>query len=478
MPQMRLDFIAENFWDRLHRFGDRLALIDEHTNQTWSYRRLHEAMLSGRDIIRRPQKKLIFLFANNDSGAIACYLSALAAGHLVYLGKGSVEWHGAAELLDRYKPDFLLWKSAEENAPLGYSGQGKLFDYHVAERLDGARIEGMEIALLLSTSGSLGSPKMVRLSAKNISAAADQVARALRLDSSHRAITALPLNFVFGLSVIHGHLHAGASLVLTNRSVQDRAFWRLLDQTKATSLAGVPWTCTMLRSLSFDPARHNSLRHLSLSGGRLEPALLAWLKTLAKDGLDIFSMYGQTEATGRMCVLAPEHFVTKPESVGKPVEGGKIHCDDDGNIVFQGPNVMRGYAECRDDLTDFDALQGKLATGDFGYLDGDGFLYVAGRTARIAKLFGSRIDLAEIESFFNGTASVAATCDDHSLQIFVEGGRLPELDRKVADLVQRLHVPSHFVAVRIVGEFPRSETGKIRYAALQENRKSGRPTVG
>jgi len=313
---------------------------------------------------------------------------------------------------------------------------------------------------------------MVRLSRENISVAAEQVMRALGLNASHRAITALPLNFVFGLSVVHGHLKAGASLVLTSRSVQDRAFWRLVDETKTTSLAGVPWTYGMLRSLSFDPARHASLRYLSLSGGALEPASLAWLKALGSAGIDIFSMYGQTEAAGRMCVLPPRYFSVKAGSVGEPVAGGTIRCDDDGQIVFQGPNVMLGYATRREDLTDFDDLQGKLATGDCGYFDADGFLYITGRISRIAKLLGSRIDLDEIERFLGDAASVAVTCEDDNLRIFVESRGPSELGGKIAELAQRLHVPSHCVVVSTVPEFPRNERGKIRYAEFRQAENS------
>jgi long-chain acyl-CoA synthetase len=462
-----MEMIEHNFWRRLDRFGDSLALVDERTDEEWTYNRLHKAALTGCEVLRRPKRKLIFLFGNNDAGTIACYLSALAAGHLIHFGKGAVIWADAEELLDRYEPDLLIWKNAECRAPSGYCCRGELFGYHLAERRSSHKVEPADIALLLSTSGSLGSPKMARLSRKNISAAASQVAIALKLSASDRAITTLPMNFVLGLSVIHGHLRVGASIILTNRSVQDRAFWRLLDERRATSLAGVPWTCMMLRSLSFDPLRHASLRSLSLSGGALDPASLAWLETLANEDIRVFSMYGQTEATGRMCVLPPEHFSARRGSVGKPVDGATVRCDDNGHIVFQGPNVMLGYADRREDLSDRDVLQGELMTGDRGYLDVDGFLYVTGRISRIGKLFGSRINLDEIELFLNGPTAVVATCDDQNLRIYLEGDRSPEFDRKVAALIKRLRVPNQCIIISTVSQLPRNEAGKIRYSAFQ-----------
>lgn len=452
------------FWDRLGEFGDAIALIDEQQREKWSYRRLAETVVAGAAQLQGPRKKVVFLFANNDAGAILCYMSALAAGHLIYLGRGSVDWTDTADLLERYRPDIILWKGIDGEFPFPYRHDDDFFGYRRVERRGNQPAPGSDLALLLSTSGSLGSPKLVRLSRRNVAVAASQVAKALGLERSHRAITSLPLNFVYGLSVVHSHLQVGASLVLTRRSVQDRAFWQLLDETKVTSFAAVPWTLRALQSISFDPARHPSLRSISLSGGALEPQSLAWLKKLAERGLRIFSMYGQTEASGRMCVLPCEELAMKPGSVGLPVEGSSIRCDAEANVVFQGPNVMLGYARRREDLTDTDDLGSILATGDRGYLDEEGYLYITGRTSRIAKLFGLRINLDEIEA---ALGPVVVACDDGHLTVFVEKQKPDGLDGNLRALLQRLRVPEHCARIEVLAEFPRNEAGKIRYAELQ-----------
>lgn len=455
-----------NFWHSLEKFGDAIALIDEHEKESWSYKRLAEAVANGSQVLRRPRKKLVFLFANNDVGAILGYLSALQAGHLVYLGKGNVDWIEVTDLIERYHPDIILWKGGDQSLPPHYRRDQNLFRYRFAECSKRQPRLGEDLTLLLSTSGSLGSPKLVRLSRKNVETATAQVARALRLNPSHRAITSLPLNFVLGLSVVHSHLQIGASLVVTKRSVQDQAFWRLLDETEATSLAGVPWTFRMLRMISFDPEHHPSLRYLSLSGGKLEPDLLLWLKQLAARGLDIFSMYGQTEASGRMCVLPSERFLCKGEMVGLPVKDGEVWCGDDGQINYRGPNVMLGYARSRRDLNDIDDLGGKLPTGDCGYLDAEGYLHITGRNSRIAKLFGMRINLDEIELILSENIPVVVASDDHLLFVFVEKGKPEGLDEKLLVLLRRLRVPEHCVRVEVVKNFPRNEAGKLRYGDL------------
>lgn len=455
-----------NFWHRLEEFGDAIALIDEHGKEIWSYKRLAEAVVNGSQVLHRPRKKLVFLFANNDVGAILGYLSVLQAGHLVYLGQGIVDWIEVTDLIRRYHPDILLWKGGDQGLPPHYRRNQDLFGYRLAECSKRQPRLGEDLTLLLSTSGSLGSPKLVRLSRKNVETAASQVAQALRLNPSHRAITSLPLNFVLGLSVVHSHLQMGASLVVTKRSVQDQAFWRLLDETGATSLAGVPWTFRMLRMISFDPERYPSLQYLSLSGGRLEPELLLWLKQLAARGLDIFSMYGQTEASGRMCVLPPERFLCNGESVGLPVKDGEVWCGDDGQINYRGPNVMLGYARSRRDLSDVDDLGGKLPTGDCGHLDAEGYLHITGRISRIAKLFGMRINLDEIESILSENIPVLVASNDHLLFVFVEKNKPEGLDERLLILLRRLRVPEHCVQVRIVANFPRNEAGKLRYGDL------------
>jgi len=463
------------FWERLGDAGDAIAFVDEPEREAWSYKRLSMAVADGSARLPHNRKKVIFLFANNDAGSILCYLSALMAGHLVYLAKGMVSWPDATELLEKYRPDILLWKGTDEFMPPQYESSDPLFGYQFAERGGEQRTVGKEIGLLLSTSGSMGSPKLVRLSRQNIEAGAYQVAKALKLAPGQRAITSLPMSFVFGLSVVHSHLYAGASLVLTRRSVQDRAFWQLLDETGVTSLAGVPWTFRMLRAIAFDPAHYPRLRRFSLSGGAIDPELSDWLGTLSEEGLDIFSMYGQTEATGRICVLPPELFRVKPRSVGPPMEGSQINCDADGNIIFSGPNVMLGYANSRDDLGDADSLGGTLLTGDTGYLDRDGCLYITGRTSRVAKLFGLRVNLDEIEAFLGGSSVVAAS-DDQQLVIFLEKTKPTGFDEKLAELLRRLRIPVHCVHVQVLTEFPRNAAGKIRYGALRGNTKQ-RPNV-
>lgn len=120
-------------------------------------------------------------------------------------------------------------------------------------------------------------------------------------------------------------------------------------------------------------------------------------------------MYGQTEATARMAVLPPERLADKLGSAGLALPGGRLEADDDGEILYHGPNVMMGYADTADDLSRGDDLGGVLRTGDLGRVDPDGFLHITGRLKRMAKIFGIRVNLDDVERMLRGSGPVAVT---------------------------------------------------------------------
>jgi long-chain acyl-CoA synthetase len=456
--------MSRYFWQGLAEFGDRPALLDEQ-NGTLSYRQLSEQVERAADALRGSKRKLVFLAAENDIGGIFCYLGALAADLPIFVGRGGAF---GASLLDRYRPDVILWKGAG-NLPPRYRQGGSLFGYNCAHLSTEESLIGQDLALLLSMSGSLQSPKVARLSRRNIGIAATQVAHALQIDPDDRAVTSLPFGFVYGLSIINSHLHAGASIVVTRRSVQDPAFWRLMSEAAATSLAGVPWTYKGLQGIGFNPSNYPNLRKFALSGGVVDAGTRDWILTMVRQhDLRFYSMYGQTEAAGRMCVLPPELFLDKPASVGFPVQGGAVHCDSVGNILYEGHNVMLGYAHGRDSLDDLDQMGGILPTGDTGYLDETGCLYVTGRTARIAKMFGLRLDLDEIEALFSSVQPVAAACQNDHLSIYLDARPEPKFANVLKELIAGLRLPPHHVHLHHVQELPRTDTGKISYGSLAQ----------
>jgi acyl-CoA synthetase (AMP-forming)/AMP-acid ligase II len=339
-----------------------------------------------------------------------------------------------------------------------------------------------DLQLLLSTSGTTGSRKLVRLSATNIESNAAAIAAYLELTPDERPITSLPLHYTFGLSILDSHWLAGACVVLTTESLVQGAFWDILRAHGCTSLAGVPYTYLMLERIGFRGMDLPSLRTLQQAGGALDRRLTAtYAEHMARRGGRFFVMYGQTEATARMAYVPPDRLAEKLGSAGIAIPGGRLRIEHDehdgdggadrtsraGEVVFEGPNVMLGYASGPDDLALGDQLDGVLHTGDIGYLDDEGFLFLVGRSKRIAKVFGLRLNLDEVEATLreHGPAAVVGTGD--ALWAFCAFGTDASLLELRASLARRYRLHRSALNLRRVDAIPTSTSGKVDYATIQ-----------
>ncbi|MGW6727726.1 AMP-binding protein [Nocardia sp. NPDC055029] len=395
-----------------------------------------------------PARRLVALAAGNDIDSLVAYLGALDAGCVVLL---TGEFSG--ELAATYDPDVVV-------------DHGRI----VTERASSAHRLHPELALLLSTSGSTGSPKLVRLSARNLLANAEAIARYLEIGQRDRAATTLPLFYCYGLSVVHSHLLRGASLLLTDRSVSDPEFWDEFRAHRATSFAAVPYTVELLDRIGFADMSLPDLRYATQAGGRLEPdRVRAYARLGAAAGWRFFVMYGQTEATARMAYLPPELAVDHPDCIGIPVPNGHFTLEpvDDGfadELVYHGPNVMLGYARRPADLA-LGRTVDALRTGDLARRTADGLFQVVGRRSRFAKLFGLRIDLGRIESEL-AAAGFGAACAEDGARLIVAVSGTGRGDP--AALIARVSgLPAAAIAVVPVGELPRLANGKIDYPAVR-----------
>jgi acyl-CoA synthetase (AMP-forming)/AMP-acid ligase II len=369
--------------NRLYEYGDRIAVLTETMSLT--YRELADrvATVASRLGARR---RLVLLETRNDLSTLALYLGALAGDHVV-LPMSAGRSHSA--VLRSYDPDVVIGDAGIDERRTGS-----------AHRLH------PDLALLMSTSGSTGSPKLVRLSHCNLLANAKAIAEYLDISETDRAATTLPMSYCYGLSVIHSHLLRGAGLILTDRSVVDDEFWALFRRCRGTSFAGVPYTFEMLERIGFDGIDLPHLRYVTQAGGRLSPERVHGFAELgARRGWQLFVMYGATEATARMAYLPPELARTHPGSIGLPIPGGSFTLEplegwldpDVGELVYHGPNVMMGYAHGPADLA-LGKTVDTLHTGDVARREPDGLYEVIGRSSRFVKLYGLRIDLQRVES--------------------------------------------------------------------------------
>lgn len=356
-------------------------------------------------------RRLVHLPLRRDVATVTAYLATLDAGH-VALVTGDER---AAGIVGRYAPDVRLTGDAAQ--PFDVLPGGARHVLHP------------DLALLLSTSGSTGSPKLVRLSHANVLSNAAGIARALDLTAADRAITSLPLHYCFGLSVLHSHLLVGASVVLHEGSVLDQGFWDAVDGGGVSTLAVVPHMVELMESTGVLRRPHPSLRLVAQAGGRMDPGRVLRTAALGRSrGWDLAVMYGQTEATARICVLDPALVEENPDAVGRPIDGTLVHLDTTvpeaadgaGEVVVRGPGVMMGYAEHPDDLA-LGSMVTQLRTGDLGRVDDAGLLRVVGRRSGFVKILGLRVDLGAVEAALGRIGMVACvTGDDVGLRVAVE----------------------------------------------------------
>ena len=403
---------------------------------------------------------VVFALTPTEVGAVARYLGALVAGRPIALLDPDLDDTVLRGLVDRFGP--VQVTGIRTAPPDGYRADG---DTWVRE--SPAVEPHPDLALLLTTSGSTGNPKLVRLSRSAVFANAAAIGDSLGITGDDVAPTTLPLFYTYGLSVLNSHVLRGATVVLERGGILQRDFWTAVGAHGVTSLAAVPYQYEMLRRLRFDPAAHPTLRTLTQAGGRLRPALIEdFAQRMAAVGGRLFVMYGQTEATARMTVLPPDRLADKLGSAGLPIPGGSLSIVD-GEVVFSGPNVMMGYAESAADLARGDDLGGVLRTGDLGHLDDEGFLFITGRLKRIGKVFGVRVNLDDVERTLAPHGAVAAVAGDDKLHVFLEGADT-DLTRSVrGELATFLGTHFSGLDVRGIDALPLLPTGKVDYRSLE-----------
>jgi len=462
------------FWNTLERFGERTALITE-TGEHITY----SALLARADEIAGAagSRCLAFLMCRNCADAAAGYVGFLRRGIVPVLLAENLDTSMLEGLLESYRPAyFYLPNEKAPDLPGVTAWRGESYTLlHLPYEQDYKLPE--ELALLLTTSGSTGSPKLVRQSGRNIEANTRSIAEYLGILSEDRAITTLPMQYTYGLSILQSHLSVGAAVILTDKTLMDKEFWALLKEQKATTFGGVPYIYEMLKKLRFDRMNLPSLRYLTQAGGKLPKELAEeFIQTCKRKNMKFIVMYGQTEATARMAYLPWEHAESHAASIGIAIPGGEFWLADPegapilepettGELVYRGPNVTLGYAENRFDLCKPDENHGELRTGDMAKRDAKGFYYIVGRKKRFLKLFGSRVNLDEVEGLLNraGIPCACAGVDDRLDVYITDGSLLGQAERFIKE---HTAINPNGFQLHVIEEIPRNDSGKVLYSAL------------
>ena len=420
-----------------------------------------------------PQRSLIFILAENKIGSLLGYVGALSSGIVPLVISAKTEKTLYETLRDKYTPAYL-WAPDEMVSELGYEPTGfSEWGYTLVKTGMKSPAQYEDLALLLTTSGSTGSPKLVRHSYRNIEANAFNVLRLFGLTENERPMVALPMHYTMGLSVIASHLLAGATLILSGRSLLDKGFWQMMREHHVTSFTGVPYSYELLSKLRFFRMDLPDLHTITQGGGKMTEELFRACADYAEQkGKRFIATYGQTECTARMAFLPAELATTKTCSIGIAEPGGQLSIIDkdgtesfegeaEGEMVYRGENVTMGYATCAEDLLKGDENHGVMHTGDLARRDADGCYFIIGRLKRFLKIFGLRIGLDEVELLVKSAFNTDCYCSGTDEMLTISITNAAVADKVAAFVEEKIHLFHKNIEVKTVKTILRNEAGKV-----------------
>lgn len=428
------------------------------------------------NILKNKNKQLVFLYCNknNKVHSIGIYLSLIKNNFAIVLLNEDLNEELKYKLEEDYSPDIIIDEQRSELRNfLSLIVKSKSFDITIFKsKKERKIILDPMIKLLLSTSGTTGSPKLVKLSEKNLYHNAISIINYLPIQSNDITPLNLPIFYSYGLSVLNSNAIAGGEIVCNCEDILDKTFWKQFRDLKFTSLSGVPFVYEMLDRIGFRKNRYPTLRYITQAGGNLNEKIKQnFFNYCLDNSIDFYVMYGQTEATARISYVPPEKLKYKLKSIGIPILNGKLFIDKITNeLLYEGPNVFGGYALNNHDLRFWDN-KSHLRTGDLARQDSSGYFFIEGRLKRIVKVFGSRVNLDELESFlkfnFEGINFACFSINDKKIVIYNDKKTIPfQIIKKI--ISSKLKIHSSFIKLNFIDHFPLTSNGKINYKELQK----------
>ncbi len=424
-------------------------------------------------------RRLTFCLCDNTIGSFVGYVGLMNANMPTVLLDGSKDIDIIKGLISHYRPQYVWCPSKRKMEFPNATYVCEYADYIMLQLSEQDYEIHPDVLLCLTTSGTTGSPKLVKLTEGNLKSNAESIADYLDITEMERAITSLPMYYSFGMSVINSHLIKGATLLLTDKAVVQREFLTFLKEGGATSIAGVPYTYEMLRRLRLFRMDLPDLKTMIQAGGKLNADIVKeYVENARQTDKKFIVMYGQTEAAPRMSYLPFEKAIEKYSSIGIAIPGGKMSVRDsydneitqpntDGELIYEGPNVCMGYAECVEDLAKGDENHGTLHTGDVARFDKDGYFYITGRMKRFVKVWGNRCNLDATEQLVKAiTTNCACVGVDDKITVFVTQDGLEEKIKTY--LTEKTGLNTRAFSVKVLDSIPVLPSGKLDYQTLQK----------
>lgn len=420
-------------------------------------------------------RELVFCLCENKVGSLAGFLALYDCKDVCLLLNAAIDKGLLNTLYETYSPSYF-WMPAKQNEK--YEVIYEFKEFVLVKTGEEAPDMHPELSMLMTTSGTTGSPKLVRHKYGNIEHNAKNVAEVFGWTEDDRGIIDLPMQYTMGLNVITSHLQAGAMLLLVSANLMNPLFWKFIKENQGTDFTGVPFSYEVLNRLRFSRMDLPFLRTMAEGGGKLPDNLFKCFADLAVEkGKRFFATFGTTETSARLAYLPPEEAASHIGSIGKAIPEGKLSLvdengieindvDEEGELKYEGPNVTMGYGTCKEDLLKGDEFKGEYLTGDIAKRDSDGYFYIVGRKKRFLKLFGLRVSLDQSEKIIKEAFGIECACagDDQQMKIYITDETLK--DSVKAFISEKTGLMAKSFDVNVISEIPRFESGKINYRLL------------
>lgn len=263
---------------------------------------------------------------------------------------------------------------------------------------------GDEAILMMYTSGTTGKPKGVMLSHNNLQAASIGLSHTIDWWEQDRFLMVAPFFHVGGFAPLITNVHTGATMILME-VFDPVAAWKLIEQERITTMMTVPaMLAFLLKTYDVVKPDTSSIRNITCGASAVPAPLILGFRKL---GIPVQQVYGITEYSGAVTFWKDSQHPEKFDSMGKPVMQGSlriIHTETEetvgvgevGEIVISGPQVFIGYYKNPESYQKV-VQNGEYSTGDLGYIDEAGYLYVVDRLKDIIISGGENIYSAELE---------------------------------------------------------------------------------
>ena len=453
------------------QISDRIAVKDNDKN-TLTYNELIIEIKKLSDFTI--PRSIVFVLCKNTIGSLLGYMGFIERESVPLMLSSKIDLNLLRKLITKYEPMYL-WVPQELKANFSYKSIYEKYGYLLLKTENKIYPIHDQLQLLMTTSGSTGSPKLVRYKKGNLEANAKNVAVAFGWTKNEKPICDLGMQYTMGLNVINSHLYVGATVLLTTYNLLSNNFWNYIKEEKATNFTGVPFSYDILYKLHFDRMNLPYLRTFSQGGGKLTNARFIQLAEYArKNGKRFIASFGTTETSARIACLPSELASIKIGSIGRAIPEGELFLVDsngavltepeaEGEMCYRGPNVTMGYATKKEELLNGDDFNGVYHTGDLAKRDSDGCYYIIGRLSRFLKLLSYRVSLDECEHLIQEEFNIECACTgtDQIMNIYITDQK--KKNEIVEFISRKTKIFRSLFNVSIVDNIPRNDSGKIIY---------------